>query len=238
MHWWCAGVRPYGRKFESRRFSLARFSSSVAGVLVLASLAACETESPLRCEEPVPLFAFYTAPDGSRTRTLLGADGNASGYETCAGGFVHRAKKVECLSLVPRVEDVGGRAGECTNDADCAALPHGFCKLPGGYLSGPSENHCVRGCVSDDECAEGQICRCGNPVGECVDASCSVDADCNGDELCRQVEEPDVCGGVIFGAFSCSSPNDECNSRHDCDGDQPCRSTNEGFRCGASAGGC
>src|SRR5262249_30743195 len=59
-----------------------------------------------------------------------------TGYEQCAGGFTHRAKKLTCPSKLPR--DVvqpayDGGVQQCTKDTDCTEKPHGYCDAPVGW---------------------------------------------------------------------------------------------------------
>jgi hypothetical protein len=78
---------------------------------------------------------------------------------------------------------------------------------PGAYGS-----YCEYGCVTDTDCAQGYVCLCGNPVGQCVPASCGADGDC-GNALCVSYTQSPGCGGT---AFRCQSPLDECASDLDC----------------------
>jgi hypothetical protein len=80
---------------------------------------------------------------------------------------------------------------------------------------------CVYGCVRDDECGEGQICFCDDPVGRCVSAACAVDADCPG-SLCVGVSEGSPCGGPAWYTFACASANDECLTDTQCEQQEQC----------------
>jgi hypothetical protein len=98
----------------------------------------------------------------------------------------------------------------------------------GGLLGGPAPHgsvECSYGCISDEECAAGQVCFCDDPVGRCVPASCQSDADCPG-SLCAGTIQP---GGGCYGdselarvSFACSSAQDECLTTADCAPGESC----------------
>ncbi|WP_437961908.1 ferritin-like domain-containing protein [Sorangium sp. So ce119] len=159
---------------------------------------------PFACDDPEPIV-------------VAGVD---TGYVRCAGGWMHRAKVVACPSALPREEacsDPSGAAGSCKTDADCTDQPHGYCNaatggdvLPGCY--------CNYGCTTDADCGEGQICLCGDPVGQCVLAQCTSDDDCGG-LLCSTYVLNPGCGGT---GFACQTSADECASDDDCVGEEQC----------------
>ncbi|WP_433926309.1 ferritin-like domain-containing protein [Sorangium cellulosum] len=159
---------------------------------------------PFACDDPEPVV-------------VAGVD---TGYVRCAGGWMHRAKVVACPSALPREEacsDPSGAAGSCKTDADCTDQPHGHCNaatggdvLPGCY--------CNYGCTTDADCGDGQICLCGDPVGQCVLAQCTSDDDCGG-LLCSTYVLNPGCGGT---GFACQTSADECASDDDCVGEEQC----------------
>ena len=146
-------------------------------------------------------------------------------FVECDGGWRHRPVAQECPSRVPRTEEIpasGGMDG-CTSDADCDAESYGWCAT--ATVGASESNYCLYGCVSDDDCAEGTICQCADPVGQCVPSDCTTDADCNGLLCASYVDNP----GCNFPAFACQTPEDECMSDSDCDAGLRC-SIVDGYR--------
>jgi hypothetical protein len=135
------------------------------------------------------------------------------GFEACGGGWYHRNRAVECASALPRAQAVVGYQGDTCEDTSCTSSPNDFCIAIGGV--GPTSTFCMNGCVRDDECDAGQICFCDDPVGRCVPASCTTDADCPG-SLCVGTTNPAPCGGPELVAFACAGSRDECLSTADC----------------------
>jgi hypothetical protein len=144
--------------------------------------------------------------------TSSGPELHDTGYEWCDGGWNHRSRAVECPSALPRAEPVVGYRGDACEDTSCAG-PHDFCITYGG--PGPTSTGCMPGCVRDDECDAGQICFCDNPVGRCVQAFCTTDADCPG-SLCVGTPNRAACGGPDVFVFACADPGDECLTGDDC----------------------
>jgi len=58
-----------------------------------------------------------------------------------------------------------------------------------------------------------QICVCGNPVGHCSSATCSVDAQCGPGFLCATYVPNPGCPGE---SFACQTPADQCATDADC----------------------
>ncbi len=169
---------------------------------------------------------------------------NDTGFELCDGGMVHRVAQRACHSQLPRdvvvmnpyvpqceqaaaegkstLEDclaaLSSAFGvavmsECERDSDCVKQPHGYCGW-GQYAA-----FCTYGCTVDAECAPGQLCVCGSPVGHCEFAGCTTDADCVEPLLCsRTLTE---CGGA---RFVCQTPADQCRGSDDCADDALCGS--------------
>jgi hypothetical protein len=97
---------------------------------------------------------------------------------------------------------------------------------------------CVAGCVSDEDCAAGSICACGDPVGYCTPAACATDADCGPGLLCTAVSagecaRPQYC----VGDFACQKPTDQCRQASDCGPKESCISTETGRACIGTGGG-
>lgn len=171
----------------------------------------------------VPMAGCGTTVTGGNTLPCDGATpvevlGQDSGYEMCEGQWMHRPDVVQCASALPRdlTCDKEAYGGECTQDSDCTAKPHGSCGSSG--FEGPYCG-CQYGCVQDSDCATGQVCVCGDPVGRCVKASCASDADCADGALCATYITEPGCGGI---AFACQSPDDECGGDGDCPSNSQC----------------
>ncbi len=152
-------------------------------------------------------------------------DGLDTGFVSCEGGWSHRPSKVECASDLPRPEPicggVGGAGGgepfgDCTSDADCAELAYGHCNDDGW-----GGCYCSSGCVTDADCDDGFVCKCGGVIGSCVPASCTSDEDCEGDALCSSYVTEPGCGGT---AYQCQTVLDECGGDEDCGADEQCSS--------------
>jgi hypothetical protein len=136
---------------------------------------------------------------------------------------LHRASALECPNLLPRADggectsnDLSDPAEPCAEDADCSARPFGFCSLvPTAHY--PSCG-CSYGCIADSDCEPGQICECGDPVGLCRAASCSVDAECGSGNLCASAPLATT-SCTFFPAprgYECQAPADQCLSDADC----------------------
>ncbi|AUX44528.1 hypothetical protein SOCE26_059920 [Sorangium cellulosum] len=146
--------------------------------------------------------------------------GQNTGYVRCAGGWLHRAEVVACPSPLPRAEtceDPLGDEGNCKSDADCTDQPNGYCATS-AVGNAPPGCFCNYGCTTDADCGAGQICLCGDPVGQCVISSCTSDADC-GRLLCSSYVLNPGCDGI---GFACQTPADECAVDADCPGDEQC----------------
>jgi hypothetical protein len=135
-------------------------------------------------------------------------DNPKSGFESCANGSIHRPFKSICFTTVPRPDFMAPDAGfnSCSRDTDCPG-PYGYCTTGGQVAS----YFCVPGCVQDSDCMPSQICLCGSPVGRCVSASCTVDADCGPGLTCSTYN-----AGCSITPFVCQSPTDQCGGDRDC----------------------
>jgi len=118
----------------------------------------------------------------------------------------------------PPTEDGCGFEGCCSRDSDCTAAPHGYCAPGDGFDSLPAP-YCHYGCVDDSECDAGQVCLCGDLIGICVSARCSVDADCGGSLACTPYTRSPGCPGI---EFACQTATDRCVSDADCEGGAQC----------------
>jgi hypothetical protein len=110
---------------------------------------------------------------------------------------------------------VDGGTG-CLRDTDCTAKPHGYCGFIDAFGGPPLPGYpaqCSYGCIRDDECGMNQICVCGNPVGHCENAACSVDSQCGPGFVCGAYNPNPGCPGE---AFACQTPGDQCAVDADC----------------------
>jgi hypothetical protein len=90
-------------------------------------------------------------------------------------------------------------AGSCARDADCTTGIRGRCVEvptlvgPGKPKPGPMVRACVSDrCVTDADCAKGELCFCGLGFGgtnECGESDCRDDASCPG-STCAESEWP------------------------------------------------
>jgi len=122
------------------------------------------------------------------------------GYVDCADGSSRRPEAGQCVSHLPYVPDSDTKVGdECLVDADCPS-EHDYCKW----------GLCQKGCIDDSECGVCQVCFCEEPIGRCIDALCSSDADCPDDYPCSGTF------GFGWSGFACQSPDDQCFQDSDC----------------------
>jgi uncharacterized protein (TIGR03382 family) len=193
-----------------------------------AETGAATTAAPMDgCELPVEIPQL-DAPDDAFT-----------GFVRCNDGSIHRTGPVECAQPVPTGIACNGAAGECDVDADCTGAPYGACLYTSGFFSGCT---CVYGCVTDADCAEGQICACGGSAPgypqstQCISAACVDDGACQG-SACGLGHEVHGCGERWITA--CRTPDDACLVRQDCAAeDDNCLPSDEGAWACASPSVC
>ncbi len=141
------------------------------------------------------------------------------GFFGCAGRFVHRQAPEDC-PVIPALTACG-TGSTCHADADCAVGGFSRC-LP----DSTGACQCWNGCRNDADCTGGgSVCQCGPqtsgfPIGACVPAQCTGDADCNG-LLCTSAMMPPIsgCGDPMF---ACQTASDTCASDGDCSGSGQC----------------
>jgi hypothetical protein len=192
--------------------------------------AGTETGEPFKCDGAVEQF-----PQANTDPPVN------SGFESCDGGIIHRAEVVECSTpATPTtcVDSSGG--GSCVEDADCTDKPFGSCHQDivfGGVILEGGTCSCVYGCASDNDCADGEVCRCGgDSLGQftqCIAAQCAHDSDCPAGEICGL--SPDICapGGFLL---ACTTPNDLCPASEQCDISQ-CMFETDHWQCSGAACG-
>jgi hypothetical protein len=209
------------------RIRLTRWRTSLSAVLGLAALA-CGGQSMLDPGESGGSGGTSgsggTGPKSGidlscqNPRPMMNADGTPTGFVRCDGEYIHRTERRDCTSIVPRpdvIADPGDAGITCTTDADCAG-PYGYCSLhPPQAMWTIRGTYCQNGCVRDEDCEAGSVCICGDPVGTCVAATCTTDADC-GDLLCTSVPGRGPCGDTFNGSFACQTRRDTCRGMADC----------------------
>ncbi len=161
-----------------------------------------------------------------------------SGFERCNEGILHRPEKRTCEAPTTPDSCMDNLLGGCTTAADCTEFPNGSCQQDlvfGGFTEGTCS--CVYGCATDEDCGQGQICRCaGDGLGlytQCIEAGCAVDSDCPDGELCGL--SPDICapGGFLT---ACTTPADLCDGDGAC-ANPPCSFQKDHWECANAACG-
>jgi hypothetical protein len=139
-----------------------------------------------------------------------GATGHA-----CTKGDVpeHRPVPVACAPSPGGAADDGGVS--CVTDADC--------QPDGGIVGFP---FCLSGrcgvdqCLTDDDCASGQVCGCSDKVrgltlrrNSCLPSSCRIDADCGPEGLCSPADNGHC---YSTSSYHCRKAADTCCVQADC----------------------
>jgi len=132
------------------------------------------------------------APSAPNGEPILVA-GQPTGYFRLADGLLIRTAKRTCPSARPRQEECRGTRRQCKADAECSDKPNGYCKNLGDNLG----CGCHYGCLADAECGQNQACLCGDPVGTCVDVTCSQET-CAASTHCATYHD-----GCNYKPFAC-----------------------------------
>lgn len=148
-------------------------------------------------------------------------------WEQCDDGALHRTAPGTCPNYLPSDPvEPQSKYDQCSSDQDCANAQLGYCATYSGDEQDPMfdaeltpGNYCRYGCETDDDCADGSICLCGAPIGTCVQADCTSDAECGEGLRCSGYVADPGCGGL---AFACETPLDECVTNGDCIGERQC----------------
>jgi hypothetical protein len=150
-----------------------------------------------------------------------------TGLVSCAEGYQHRPRAVDCQYNPTKAFPSGGAsmgdsssAGEAppraTGNEPCADEPSICDQFAYGYCLGSVV--CRSGCVNDFDCATGEICLCDDPQsptgGSCRQSACTVDAECGPGMLCATYEVR--IGAMVEPTLACQSPADHCRSAADC----------------------
>jgi len=160
---------------------------------------------PIACNLGLP----RPLPPGAADAGAADGGSNADASDFAAGAAP--LSQVEYLYGASQdYRDTGG----CKADAECTEQPYGYCAP--AFYGGPIgyDVVCQYGCVQDSDCGAGSLCECGDPVGHWVRAECQSDAECDGDNKCGAWFSQVVCSGGQ--AYSCQTPEDECNTTRDC----------------------
>lgn len=196
------------RRFHSVDVT-ARWLLSALGVAAASCGGSSEEAASPRCKNPQPI--------------LVG--GKDTGVDQCEGGMVRRRAAVAC-PYVPRAQACSATDQQCQADTDCADQPNGYCRYWLGGGGAAPKCACAYGCSTDADCAEGQRCLCGDPVGQCVPADCGTSAEC-GDGL----ECVTPVGSCVSSRLACQTRGDECSSAADCQPGMICVPGSSGFIC-------
>ncbi len=95
-------------------------------------------------------------------------------------------------------------------DEECGDDPLSYCG-PDLFDVFPSVR-CQKGCLSDGDCARGEVCFCVSPMGVCLSTeNCQSDADCS-NGLCTMIDRKPICRESTFGVFACQRPDDACQT--------------------------
>jgi hypothetical protein len=135
----------------------------------------------------------------------------ATGYERCEAGYDRRLRAGTCPSTLPRaraVTNFDANVDQCEFDTNCSGLALGHC----APREGGQARVCVEGCLTDQDCAQGRICACEDPVGRCVPASCASSADCSPGFECASYKTGPGC---FTTGFACQTPQDGCAADSD-----------------------
>lgn len=138
------------------------------------------------------------------------------GFEKCEEGYSHRVSAQACENFIREELIASGNCGIegdcCESDEECSA--ESACWKT-GVVNNEDYGTCRLRCETDADCADDQLCECGEGAGRCVKASCHTDSDCEGEALCVSSTRDEGCGEVR--TYSCQKPSDECRSDDDCD---------------------
>lgn len=163
-----------------------------------------------------------TSLDGASTCHAILQGGQDTGFDSCDDGTVRRRAVVTCpdngnTTTTNPCPTTPGAAGYCGSDAECTAMPLGYCanaRHLAGYCG------CFYGCMKDADCGVGTICRCGVVTGQCVPASCTSGATCGAGRACittLRANSPTTCSLINPGfSFACQTAADMCGGDRDC----------------------
>jgi hypothetical protein len=164
------------------------------------------------------LSLLLTALLAGGALALAGCPGpGGNGEDACEGVTCGAGETCEVIDGA--AECVADEEPECTSDADCT-----------GDTLECREGQCVEKCLGQ-QCAVGQVCE--PTTGNCVTEACTNDAQCPGEQICREGE----CGGGLFAncavddcapGYSCEQTGtnsvciQQCTESSDCTTDMHC----------------
>jgi hypothetical protein len=159
-----------------------------------------------------------------------------TGLVTCAEGYQHRPKAIDCQFNPTKAYPGGAGAssggssssGSSQPRADgtepCASEPSICDQYEYGYC--PDSQVCLSGCVNDFDCATGEICVCDDAQsptgGSCRRSACTVDAECGPGMLCATFDLRQGHFGPAVELLACQSPGDTCAASADCQESYAC----------------
>lgn len=154
-----------------------------------------------------------------------------SGWVKCGNKLPHRVEAIACeVNQTDSPCQMMAPENACNSDADCVEKPFGSCHQFSDQLLFCG---CVYGCETDEDCASGEVCRCGGdvlgPFTACTPSACTVDSDCESG-LCQfaQTYGEDCPDEVNDG--HCATPNDTCDNDFVC-GTTGCLFVDEIWQC-------
>jgi hypothetical protein len=191
--------------------------------------------SCIPCSNPTPLL-------------IRGID---TGFDRCAKGTLRRRAVVDCPAFLPRVDGGGpcmagingvlSKGNACSFDSDCAADAGwgtlATCNQTFECLTLGAAGlycNCRAGCIRDSDCGPGYVCFCGDPVGQCLPATCTSGGSCaSGCDCINPLPAPAqaLTGMFLNPRFDCQTPTDECAGVSDC------LPASEGLFCGDNGNG-
>ncbi len=163
--------------------------------------------------------------EGCPNPTPISIQGKDTGLVQCGNGLQHRTVSMDCADLRTTAPKTLPADCDCLMDSQCNDNLLGVCGPSGttGTACG-----CWYGCTTDADCASGEVCLCGDPVGQCVPATCATDADCDGG-LCTVRE---TSGSTTYWYAAECETDDECDAEgaFGCPAGQVCTSNGSSGR--------
>lgn len=178
------------------------------------TLAHCENGVIVRIQQPM---CESSVPRAQRIDLVFPNEVSDGGGVTLSSQDAGADAEAPALPYSAYVESTNTSFSySCDEDSDCTEMAHGYCEYNHTQSSGEYYySSCRYGCQTDDECGDGYVCECGQPVGSCVSASCKSGADCAPDQACARWEFYDGCGSST--GYVCTTPDSECLLEADCE---------------------
>jgi hypothetical protein len=152
------------------------------------------------------------------------ADSGRSGISERRHTCVAEPKRHRSSSVCDGARPPGEIAGPahfkplCQSDADCTDGLNGRCTRYAShwYTDGHASLRCTYdACTTDADCGTGEICHCGEGLGEnlCVPASCRVDSDCDAGYCSPSIT---LSGSNTEIEYACHTCEDDCVDDAEC----------------------